>query len=337
MTRRSRVAAAALAIAVSIFSASGCSEDDPREALDDARYELTDAVDFWVWAPRRDLDPDWEPPSGVEALGGGGSTDPRDATGDTSDPHDLDLENAARVHADQSGDIWVLTYGTVVHIVDGHVDDIYDIGAGPEAISAITVDPEGRLAATNVTSIITFEPGEAEPRVITDRFGGIRANAIAYQADGTLLAGGYLGDRLVAVTDDGEKSDVLDLPDDPGTVLGPIGFVTVLPDGRIAVASWATEDGLDLSVVADRAVRPIGEGADQPRPPEPITSLAPAPDGRLLVTSPDRIDAVDVDTGESDTLVALDGAEGTPSAAASGDDLIFLADGRLWRLPDAFG
>lgn len=336
MTRRARRFAAPLAVALTAAATvAGCSEDDPRAALDNARYELVDIADVWTWAPRDHLEMGWEPPSGVDGLAGGGSTDPREADGDVIEPADLDLEHAARVHTNETGDIWVLTYGTVVHITDGRINHIYDNGDGPNAVTAIAVDAEGRLAATNQTSIVTFEPGDDEHRVVKDRSSAMRTAGIAFQHDGTLLGGGWFADRLVAITDDGTEHPLLDLPDDPDTTLGAIGFITVLSDGRTAVAPWVTEHELDIGVVADREVRPVG-GIDEPRPPEDITSLAPAPDGRLLVTTPDKIDAVDVDTGESDTLVDLTGAEGTPSAAATGDDLVFLADGRLWRLPDAF-
>lgn len=327
-------ATALVAALVPAATVAGCSEDDARAGLDDARYELV-RPEAWIWAPRERLDMGWEPPAGIEGLAGGGSTDPRDVDGDDIEPTDLDLENAARVHTDDTGGIWVLTYGTVVHLTDGYVNHIYDIGDGPQAVIAVAVDPDGRLTATNHTTIGTLEPGDDEYRLVRDRSNAVRANSLTYKADGTLLAGGLFDERLVVVDNEEERA-LLDLPDQPEPILGLIGFVTVLPDGRIAAASSDVDGGLTLGVVVERALRPIGGDTGQPRPPEDITSLAPAPDGRLLVTTPDSIEAVDVDTGESDTLVDLTGADGTPSAAATGDDLVFLADGRLWRLPDAF-
>jgi hypothetical protein len=73
--------------------------------------------------------------------------------------------------------------------------------------------------------------------------------------------------------------------------------------------------------------------------------IAPAPDGRLIVVGfgpgeQPRISLVNVDTGSTRVLVELEGVEPTPqrpvTAGAVGADLVFIADGKLWILEDAF-
>ena len=74
-----------------------------------------------------------------------------------------------------------------------------------------------------------------------------------------------------------------------------------------------------------------------------MAPLAPGPDGQVITVGAgeDRvpeISLVDIDTGDVTVLARLDGVEATIEepvvATIVDDDLVFTAEGSLWRLPD---
>lgn len=157
--------------------------------------------------------------------------------------------------------------------------------------------------------------------------------------------------------------------------LGPIAGLVALPDGRIVFVAAPPDpeasstfgprtEGSRLYLLEDGAVAPLDVDASVPldghhypettgTPEWTIGHLAPGPDDHSLIAAglgPDDdpvISLVDVDSGHVETLAELPrvNTEFEPdnfdpnfnvSAAAVEDDLVFLADGKLWRLEEAF-
>ena len=156
---------------------------------------------------------------------------------------------------------------------------------------------------------------------------------------------GPTGDRDARVTTDEE--------------LGPIVGLTRLDDDRIVFVA-DTPDGLQLHVLDDTTVRAVPRDPGSPNPVRStdsrstdrnrraerlaMTPLAPGADGDVLTIGLNdddvpEINLVDVDTGDTELLATLDGVEPTidepVSAALAGDDLVFTAQGSIWRLADA--
>jgi hypothetical protein len=135
---------------------------------------------------------------------------------------------------------------------------------------------------------------------------------------------------------------------------GQIQSLVVLPDDRVAFLTTQTGDdgGGPLYLLDSDEVRTIDVRQRRDRE---LAAILPGPEGALLAISAGpqthpQIQTIDVETGEIETVAELDGVMPHPdgpggvagalspvSAAADGDDLILLADGLLWRLPDAFG
>ena len=191
-----------------------------------------------------------------------------------------------------------------------------------------------------------------------------RVGALDLTEDSTVLAGGLDEGRIARIDTDGTTTHLLGPTGSGAQVtadqdLGPVISVMPLDDDRVAFVAGTAGD-TRLYVLDDTAVRrmpadrqdtsPVA-GTDErrvlllaePYPRAAITPLAPSPDGRVLTTGigPDgdpRIALVDVDTGDIEVLATLDDVEPTiddpVSAAIVGDDLIFLAQHQLWRLPD---
>ena len=189
-----------------------------------------------------------------------------------------------------------------------------------------------------------------------------RVGALDLTEDGTVLAGGLDEGRIARIGSDGTTTHLLGPAGAGARVtadhdLGSVIAVMPLDDRVVFVAG--TDGDTHLYVLADTGVRqiPDDEAASpvagtnerrvpllaEPYPRAAITPLAPSPDGRILTTGigPDgdpQISLVDVDTGDIEVLATLDDVEPTiddpVSAAIVGDDLIFLAQHQLWRLPD---
>jgi hypothetical protein len=135
---------------------------------------------------------------------------------------------------------------------------------------------------------------------------------------------------------------------------GQIESLVALPDDRAAfLTTQPNDDGSGpLYLLASDAVRAVETPRSRDRE---IIRILPGPGDKLLAIAAEsethpQVRMIDVETGETDTVADLDGvmphpdgAGGVPgalspvSAAADGDDLILLADGLLWRLPDALG
>lgn len=187
--------------------------------------------------------------------------------------------------------------------------------------------------------------------------------ALAVTDDGTVLASAAGGEGLIAARDpDGAMHNVLGPPGDPDAAqapadqpLGEISAIVPLSDGRVAFVADGADD-FQLYLLDDDGVRPVDTGDVNPVTAEArydrggrlvnldYDQLAPGPEGRLLAIGMERRSAeiflVDPDGGQTDLLISLSGIRPSPerpiSAAAVGDDLIFLADGALWALRDAF-
>jgi hypothetical protein len=249
---------------------------------------------------------------------------------------------------------------TALRVRDATVDAVHELapggqswllGAGPNADVAIAVQREGG----DVT--VLGKPTGADDRTVPGLSDDIpRLGLLAMAPDGTLLAAHRSRTRIDAVTPDGTVRHLVGVRNfDPGvevrldSSLGEVTSLVALPDGRVAL----TADDHDAVVLLDDgAMRDV-----TPTPADPdrtVVLAGMAPDGRLLAVAagPDthpRILAIDTETGAADTVADLEGVlphpegpRGVPgalwavAATADGDDLLFLADGHLWRLPDAF-
>lgn len=302
--------------------------------------------------------------AGAVRIGGGGQIDPSDAAPNSIECarlDDLDLSDAMAVAADGDGGVWLLVPGPgdggpprrlgfgdsrVLRAQDGQVDLIRDadgpgwLAAGPDGDVTVAVRGDSAL------SVLGSDP--AQDRVIDLRSGDLAGAvfALGVTGDGTVLAARR---RVIAAfAPDGGPGD--DVPID-GTD-GQVASLVVLPDDRVAfVTTQGSGPGESpLHVVAGDEVRTIGTGPrDRNRQ---IRAIAPAPDGRLLAiaSGPEapQIMMVDLETGETEIVADLEGVMPHPdgpggvagalwpvSAAVDGDDLVFLADGHLWRLADA--
>lgn len=185
-----------------------------------------------------------------------------------------------------------------------------------------------------------------------------QVGALALATNGSLVAGRDDRTRIDVIAPDGDVHHLVGFagfdPDADVQLDEPLGEVlslVALPDGRVAfVTRHRGENALRL--LDGDGVRTIGT-TPQDRSRE-IRTITAGPDGQLLAvaagpeTHP-QIWVIDVDTGEAQVVADLegvlqhpDGPRGIPgalwsvAAAADGEDLVFLADGFLWRRPDAF-
>jgi hypothetical protein len=287
---------------------------------------LVDDGRRWFWTPRDPLEQDWKGPEGARIVGGGGEGHGRAGTRLT----DVDLQSAARIQPGANGSIWLLSIGGLIHALDGRIERTF--GNLGEA-NTLATRPDGAAAVSDLAEIDVYGSGAVEHRTIDAQVG---ADSLTFASDGELIVGSATSLHLFEVTLDGVSRPLFGPPDGPQARAGRVAFVTLMPDGQVVFASREHDGTFELSQLVDGRDVPIGdqEGEGTRRG---LSSVASMPDGRLLLTTNQRIEAVDVDSGESETLVELDGAEGTFSAAAVGDDLIFLADGRLWQMEDTFG
>jgi hypothetical protein len=173
--------------------------------------------------------------------------------------------------------------------------------------------------------------------------------ALTVAEDGSVLVGGR--GEIEVFGPDGDPTGAIPLDDTEGQVAG----LVALPDDRAAFVMTQTDEPDDspLYLATGEDIRNVDiDPLDGGRR---LTAIAPGPDGRLLGVAAGsdihpQIVTVDIASGQIETAADLegvmphpDGPGGTPgalwpvAAAADDDDLLFLADGRLWRLADAFG
>ncbi|MGH9231397.1 MAG: hypothetical protein ACRD07_22170, partial [Acidimicrobiales bacterium] len=170
--------------------------------------------------------------------------------------------------------------------------------------------------------------------------------AVAMAADRSILVGSRDEARIDAVDPAGnvvgllgpEGSGARVVPDEP---LGPVVALLWLPDDRVVFVA-DTSDGYQLHILDDTEVQAVGDPS--PRvDPLAVTPVTPAPGGRVLTVGLDSDDdptiaVVDVESGTVEVLAVLEvvepSVERPVSAVAVGDDVVFLADDRLWRLDE---
>ena len=278
-----------------------------------------------------------------------------------------DLRGARDVVADGEGGVWLHTTVDLIHVNgDGKIDAHTTRLTPLRAVGSLSLAPDGHLVVGLEAGATWLAPlGSAAERnadvdfgqaVWSDTLGlGFRYADMAFLPDGTWLVSSLSDTHIVAASLDKtyrfvlapagspEPADVR-LPDHVRT------SVVGLPDGRIAFATNAIDggpgDGL-VYVIESGGLRRVETSGDRP-----IRRISPGPGGTLLALDGHNISRLDVDTGEVDVLIDLselggghlepaassddDVSRARVAAAPHGDDLLFVADDRLWRLEGAF-
>jgi hypothetical protein len=289
---------------------------------------------------------------------------------------DVQLDGATLLATDTDGSLLLMVEGVDSAVVrasaDGRVTAVGFAAPLPglatgssDATADLALGPEGRVAMALVGGdVLLLDFGWNTIQDFDARFA---PGAVALAEDETILVGSAEDGHIDAVAVDNTVRHLLGPPDAATAAarweepLGAILALQPLPDGRLAFVA-GTPDGprLHLLDIDDGQARPIapdhpdlvrGAEPDRPRRGErthrlPIEPLAVTSDGQLLTTglgpegSP-RISLVDIDSGEVEVLAELDGIEPTierpVSVTAVDDDLLFLADGRIWKLEGALG
>jgi hypothetical protein len=171
--------------------------------------------------------------------------------------------------------------------------------------------------------------------------------------DGTLVLAARDEPWIAALHPDGSTTNLIvpvgnaeDAPVRFDSTSGRLSVV-VLPDGRIAFAANAPDDpDVDgqIYILDGATLTPVDTTSTNA-----IRRIFPGPDDTLLALDGPNISQLDPDTGHVDQLIDLSeiADELAPanndwptddqiSATPLGDDLVFTADNRIWRLPDAF-
>lgn len=250
-----------------------------------------------------------------------------------------------------SADGQVIRAGAVTTGDRGFEEPVTGVGLADDGSTAVAHGREVGVIGFNWTGLDVVDAG-------------FSVGAVGWAEDGSLLFGSAAGPVIDAVDENGGFRRLLGSDDDAeaavhaGDDLGPIVALLGLPNGRVAFVA-ETADGFELYVLDDGSVtrladgdtNPVASAGTRPGDPEvradryPMAPIAPGPDGRILATGlgPEghpQISLVDPDNGDVEVIAELEGVEPTVeepvSAAAVGDDLVFLADGRIWKLDDAF-
>lgn len=307
------------ALLVLALAAVACSNGPERPEPAD-HFELQAWESGWGWSNLGfdDLDRDWDPPEGVDLLGGDGDLALEEINPDGGDPiEDLDLGSVARIRPDGDGGYWLLAFSILVHVEDGVVTSSHP--AARHRAMALSAAPDGSAVIPNSHYQVQTVGGDGdnpEPVSLEEV-----PTALAYMPDGTLVAG---GERITGLPAGGTVVELVRLVDHNG--IDWVAFVAAFRDGGLAYVRdrWYTRE---IWVSRGDEHRRI-PGAEFQRV---IHSLDVAPDGRLLITVGDKIQLVDIESGDRETVIDLEGAQGNLSAAIEGDDIVFLADGNLWR------
>ena len=313
-----------------------------------------------------------DPPGGADLLAAGGDATWPEIWDRTAGLDDLPLEWATALVSDgPAGRVTVLVEPRsdspylVCAAVDGRIEQAVpaDVHVVPDSTAA-DVRADGvvavAIARRSEHLLRTHGPGST---FLAERPGPFPVGTLDLATDGSIDAGGLDDTRIARIAADGTARLLLGPREEGALVttedLGPVADLLRLDDGRIAFVA-RTSPGSRLHVLDDTSVRRVGapdgdrgvepgagtsERPDQAPPPDrrAMTPLAPSPDGRILTTGPGpdghpRIALVDPDTGDTEVLADLDGVDATVeapvSAAVVGHDLVFLADHRLWTIPD---
>ncbi|HSK96789.1 MAG TPA: hypothetical protein VK891_09250 [Euzebyales bacterium] len=288
----------------------------------------------------------------------------------------IDLRDATAVAVDPDGGVWILVQGepgtgrrpivhghrsTALRVLGDRVDVVREIPAGSVA-SLLTSQVGGEVSVgvhrSGESGVAVLAADPADDRTIAVPAEDlVQVGPLALTDDGGVVAGHTDRARIDAFPASGGVHHLLGFsgfdPDARVQVdepLGDIAAVAALPGDRVAFVT--SDDDRRLLRVLDRdEVRTVA----LPRTKRQVHTVGPAPGDRLLAVAagPDtypQIQTIDVETGAVEVVAALEGvvahADGPrgvagvlwPVAAATdGHDLVFLADGYLWRLPGVFG
>jgi hypothetical protein len=309
-------------------------------------------------APERDWAPD--PTSGLVQVGGEGEHPISDALAPSVghlDVADLDLRNVCSIQSASSRHLWMSTTSHAVGVEQGNIVTV--IGHDDGEYRQHAPSPDGTTAGfvffreivefpLEGPSFMPFLGGTAldldfddgTPLAEAPAYSGIPWS-ITYGHDGELLLGSDRGGGIIpfiGVVRDG--SNVIEelihgaghgdgAPEDD-SIRGSVGHIETLPDGTVAfVIGTRHAYEIWLTDLDGTTPEPLG-GSRQTAERQRFDTLQSLPDGRLLLTADEEVQAVDIDSGEVEVLVDLTGATGPQSAAAVGDQLYVLAGGRLW-------
>lgn len=257
------------------------------------------------------------------------------------------------VRSDDNGRMWVLGTYDLVRVGQDLVIDMRVVSLD-QPWGHVIVGPNGEVS--HLTPSLGREYGELGEQYDDRR---LRASVIAatgsYLEDGTMLFSAMDEARVVAVTPDGVESEVVvsrPSAKSPDAVVFPYAArltVVALDDGRIALAANAFDRGEgdgEVFIVDDGELERLDTSTSHP-----IRRIFPGPDGDLLALDGPNISRLDPDTGDVDVLVDLSevadeleppasldeiGMPSLVSATDFGDDLIFTAENRIWRLTGVF-
>lgn len=303
--------------------------------------------------------------TGARVIGGGGDVLPglvdagRTVALDEVNLGTGDTEGSGwMIRSDGRDGFWVLVESTLLHARRRQVDDVRRVVDDP--VTRFAVGPDGEIAGYVLGSDTVHLLG---PGPDGDVDSGAAVEAVAFTSDGTLLVAAANAIRAFPVT--GEPHVLVGTSDHPDAEirvdqpLGSIRLLAPLDDGRLA---FTTDDPaaertrlhlVDAGTHRSVDLRYANNGG------RTMYDLTPAPDGRLLavVSVPGQdlasdgsaappvvgvrkqVALIDPDSGEAEIIadVADVDPEGNyVSVAAVGDDLVFLADGRIWELESAF-
>ncbi len=244
------------------------------------------------------------------------------------------------------------------------------VGLGfTSTVTAVNVAEDGLFARAHGAEVTTTasdwaEGGRGRPSIVAP----FEVGAILPVTEDTVIVGSRHEPVIEQVGTDGSARRLLGpagdaearvTTDEP---LGPIVALTRLDDGRLVFVT-ETPDGFQIYLLDDETVRPLDPTGDflshvvvraaghpdsyvifERKDRLPMTPLTAGTDDQVLTIGlgpgdVPEINLVDVDSGEAELLVRLDGVEPTiaepVSAALAGDDLVFTARGNIWRLDDA--
>ena len=257
---------------------------------------------------------------------------------------DLDLETAAAVAGDGADGMWILTGNAVLHTRDGRIDQSAALPG-----TRLATGSHGMVAVSVGAGVVVFGEGRCTHALALPD--DVKVDDVAITRDGVVLAsysnadftrGRVAGFEPYFPEVEGVRQVLGSSRSDPDAAiqvdgpLGAIGSMAALPDGRVA---FVTADDV-LHLLDNGEVRTV-----QTTPADPSRALrltGTTPEGRLLAIAWGyethfQIHLVDVDTGQAEIVADLEGVDdGAVDATVVGNDLVYLAGGRLWRSAGVF-